>query len=361
MIHCQTKQQYIKVGGFFMNVSDYIFTKNEIKNLETYRDNEKNGRLKIRFIVLLLLARGACLDLVASSIGITLRTINNWFQQYITEGIESLASFKYKPKQRRLNINQIHQIIIWVTYNNPENTKEIREYIKVKFGIIYCDESVRLLLKKYGLKFSRPKVIPGNPPSEQEQKNFVKKYETMRAAPDSVVLFGDAVHLIHQNIPGLCWCDPLFPLVLETNSGRKRLNCLGAYDPETHSFIHLTGEENCNAERVIEFLDKIIRTYPRIPSIHLIVDNARYFHARKVSEWLKDHQQINLEFLPAYAPNLNLIERFWKFAKKELVKNKYYKEYKKFRANVFRFLNNTDEYIDKFKSLMVEKFEIVNA
>ncbi|OQX06093.1 MAG: IS630 family transposase, partial [Desulfobacteraceae bacterium IS3] len=61
----------------------------------------------------------------------------------------------------------------------------------------------------------------------------------------------------------------------------------------------------------------------------------------------------------SYAPNLNLIERFWRFAKKKLVKNKYYKEYKTFRAKVFQFLNHVDDYVDEFKTLMVEKFQII--
>ena len=81
----------------------------------------------------------------------------------------------------------------------------------------------------------KPKVIPGSPPSAEAQKNFVRKYEALRADPNAAVIFGDAVHFMHQNIPGLCRCDPLPPLVPETDSGRKRLNCLGAYDPETCS------------------------------------------------------------------------------------------------------------------------------
>jgi len=80
-----------------------------------------------------------------------------------------------------------------------------------------------------------------------------------------------------------------------------------------------------------------------------------------VTKWLEEHKQMKLEFLPAYAPNLNLIERFWRFAKGRLVKNKYYKEYKKFRAEVFRFLNHTYKYKDQIKTLLVEKIEIVHA
>jgi len=68
-----------------------------------------------------------------------------------------------------------------------------------------------------------------------------------------------------------------------------------------------------------------------------------------------------LHFLPSYAPNLNLIERFWRFVKERLVKNTYYKKYKTFRATVFRFLNHVDQYIEELSTLMVEKFEIVKA
>ena len=94
-------------------------------------------------------------------------------------------------------------------------------------------------------------------------------------------------------------------------------------------------------------------------SIVLILDNARYFKAAAVTKWLKDHPKLSLVFLPSYSPNLNLIERFWRFVKERLVKNTYYEKYKTFRANVFRFLNHVDQYNDKLKTLMVEKFEIV--
>lgn len=82
-------------------------------------------------------------------------------------------------------------------------------------------------------------------------------------------------------------------------------------------------------------------------------------NAKTVRDWLKEHPRPNLIFLPSYAPNLNLTERFWKFAKKKLVNNKYYPKYKIFRAKVFQFLNHTDEYLNELKTLMAEKFEIV--
>ena len=167
------------------------------------------------------------------------------------------------------------------------------------------------------------------------------------------------MHLIHQNVPGLCWGDPKDPPVLRTNTGRQRLNILGAYNPDSLSFVHLTGEEHCDAERVIEYFKVIEKAYRRAPAIILFLDNATYFKAKIVTEWLEKHPKLKLEFLPQYAPNLNLIERFWRFVKEHLVKNTYYEKYKTFRAKVFQFLNHIDKYTNELETLMVEKFQIV--
>jgi len=177
--------------------------------------------------------------------------------------------------------------------------------------------------------------------------------------PGTVFLFGDGMHLIHQNVPRLCWADAKKPFILRTNTGRQRLNILGAYNPDTHEFVHLTGEENCDAKRVLEYLDLITRFYSQAPKIVLILDNAKYFKAQIVNEWLKNCPRLHIEFLPPYAPNLNLIERFWRFAKEKLVKNAYYPKYKTFRATVFRFLNHVNQYVDELRTLMVEKFQII--
>ena len=145
------------------------------------------------------------------------------------------------------------------------------------------------------------------------------------------------MHLIHQNVPALCWGDPKDPPILKTNTGRQRLNILGTYNPDSHSFIHLTGEENCNANRVIEYFEVIIKAYRRHPKIILYLDNAKYFKAEIVTQWLEDHPKLQIEFLPPHAPNLNLIERFWRFVKEKLVKNTTMKNTRHFGQKHFSF------------------------
>jgi transposase len=121
-----------------------------------------------------MLSVGVEIKTIASIIGKSPTTIENWLCQYEKKGINSLNSFHYKPKQSYLTSEQINQVVSWVEKTNPGKTKEVREYIKEHFKVTYSIEAVRKLLKKKGLKVLRPKVVPGNPPSEEEQKKTSK-------------------------------------------------------------------------------------------------------------------------------------------------------------------------------------------
>lgn len=343
------------------NIRTHIFMPDEIEKLKEYRDAQKDLRLKIRFISLLLIAENTEITSVSRSVGKSIRTVEDRYRIYLSEGPDALNFFRYRPKPCYLTDERIKELTAWIKKENPSDTKIIRHYIKEHFGVSYCRSAVEKLLKKHGQKRLRPKLVPGNPPSAEEQIKFVGHYNELRKFTDTgtEVLFCDAMHLVHQTVPGYCWGDPKDPPVFKTDSGRQRLNIPGAYDPVAHNLIHHTGEENCNGSRVIVFFEKILKARRNSDFVVLILDNAPYFHAEEVSQRLKKHPKIITWFLPAYAPNLNLIERLWRFVKNKLVKNTYFEKYKSFRCNVFRLLNNLTEHKDELLSLITEKFEII--
>jgi transposase len=346
-----------------VNAEKYKFSSDEIERIKRYRDKQKNGQLKIRFIALLMLADDCPLPKVASLLGCGVTTVIRWFKIYLLTGIESLNHFNYQPKQTYLTYSQITELAAWVRENNPGSIKEILEYIIKNFGVVYTHDAVLKLLKKRGLKFMKPELFPGKPPTVEEQKQFIKEYNELRKDSEktgTVIIFCDAMHLVHQTVPSYCWGDPKHPPAFKTSSGRQRLNIIGGYDPVRHRFIHNTGEANCDAGQAIIFFDKLLKAYPQADRIEVILDNASYFHANETTDWLKEHPEICCRFLPAYSPNLNLIERFWRFVKNKLVKNRYFEKYKTFRCNVFRLLNHISDYKDELKSLMTEKFQIID-
>ncbi len=72
-----------------------------------------------------------------------------------------------------------------------------------------------------------------------------------------------------------------------------------------------------------------------------LADNARYQKCALVIETAK-HLNIELLFLPAYSPNLNLIERLWKFVKKQCLYSIYYPDFASFKVAIIACLNQTN-------------------
>ena len=95
-------------------------------------------------------------------------------------------------------------------------------------------------------------------------------------------------------------------------SGRQRFNVLGAWNAVTRQLIAVTNTTVVNTETISELLRKIA-ALGLTGAITLVLDNARYQHNAAVKA-LASQLGITL-FLPSYSPNLNLIERLWKFTK----------------------------------------------
>jgi transposase len=145
--------------------------------------------------------------------------------------------------------------------------------------------------------------------------------------------------------------------------GRKRLNILGAYSPQDHEYLDLrVPEGTISAAQVIELLTQMQQRHPQTRKFILYLDNARYQHARAVREWVEAQKahgvEFVLDFLPAYSPNLNLIERLWKFLRKHALQQ-WHTTYEAMQAAVARVLDHLEDYREELAALMTERFHLV--
>jgi transposase len=148
-------------------------------------------------------------------------------------------------------------------------------------------------------------------------------------------------------------------LFIPAPADRQRFNVLGALNAITHELVLITNETYINAESVCALLRKIALMNIRMP-ITLVLDNARY---QKCSIVAESALKLNIEllFLPAYSPNLNLIERLWKFVKKEVLYSQYYSDFGSFKRAISDCLNQTHTtYKPKLDSLLTLKFQVVS-
>jgi transposase len=128
-------------------------------------------------------------------------------------------------------------------------------------------------------------------------------------------------------------------VVVRAPSGRQRLNVLGALHAITHQLITVTNDSYINAASVCELLEKIALLGLQTP-ITVVMDNARYQRCRLVLERAA-HLGREVLFLPTYSPNLNLIERLWKFVRKECLYANYYEHFELFKQAIQNCLAET--------------------
>lgn len=165
---------------------------------------------------------------------------------------------------------------------------------------------------------------------------------------------------MHNTDNSYCWQEKgsTGTKIISSSSGRKRISIIGAINAVTRQPTTLITEDNCDKEMIKQLLEEMRKDYPTAGKIYVFLDNARYSWNKEVRLKAKK-LNIKLIFLPPYSPNLNLIERLWKFLKKKIRKNVYYHTFKEFKKAVADFFKNIAQYETELKSLLTLKFEII--
>lgn len=149
------------------------------------------------------------------------------------------------------------------------------------------------------------------------------------------VFFVDAAHFVFGTF--LCCLWSFARIFVRAASGRQRFNVLGAWNAVTRELVAVTNTTVVNSETMCELLQKIAALKLTGP-ITLVLDNARYQRNILVQS-LAESLGIELSFLPSYSPNLNLIERLWKFIKRRALYGRYHPTFADFRAAIEQVLS----------------------
>jgi len=288
--------------------------------------------------------------------GISANTLRGYLREYQQGGIEALKQIHFYQSQSELR-QHTTTIEEYFHEHPPSSVKEAMAKIEEQTGIKRSENRVRAFLKSIGMAPRKVGTIPAKADPE-EQESFVKEELEPRLEEaktgQRVVFFVDAAHFVLAPFLGILWS--FTRLFIKAPSGRKRFNVLGALNAVTHELIIVTNDTYINAQSFCDLLWCISRLDLGVP-ITLVLDNVRYQKCKLVWE-LAESLDIELLYLPPYSPNLNLIERLWKFVKKKCLYSKYYSEFKDFKKAISNCLNQTDTtYKQELDSLLTLRFQ----
>jgi len=185
-------------------------------------------------------------------------------------------------------------------------------------------------------------------------ENTIEPIISGAQAGEYELYYVDAAHFVLGAFLGYLWSKTR--VFIRTPSGRQRYNVIGAYNAITGAMITVTNTTYINSSSVIELLSKLRQLHPGRP-IKVVLDNASY-QRNYLVRWHAAILDIELIFLPSYSPNLNLIERYWKFVKKKCLYNKFHEDFEAFCTAIDDCVNNGyKKYAEELETLMTLKFQ----
>jgi len=298
------------------------FSTAEREALQYWRFHHLHVRVQRKMEVLYLKSQGVSTAEVCRLCAISRSTYARYLRAYRSGGIEKL---KEGPLSRRHSELADYRVLIAADFRHrpPASVAEAAQRIEQLTGLKRGPTQGRQFLKSLGMKPRKVGQIPATADVEAQEAFKTQALEPRLAeaqADQRLVFFMDAAHFVFAPFLGVVWC--VARLFVKAPSGRQRVNVLAALNATTHALFTVTTLTYLTSATVCELRRLVASAHPDVP-LTVVLDNARYQRCQLVQN-LAQSLGIELLFLPPYSPNLNLIERFWKFVKKHCLYSKYY-------------------------------------
>lgn len=314
-----------------------------------------------RVKAILMLNKGRSFEEIADDLILDDDTVRNWYRIFLAEGLEGLKKDYYQGGFSKLDASQLEELDAYVAANVCLSCKAVRAWVKEKWGMEYSDSGMASLLHSLGFSYKKPSIMPGKPPSEEKQREFVGIIESILSNLDTLdqAYFMDAVHPALNPVAGYGWIRKGEEKEIPSNTGREKLGINGAM-PVGEAEAIIVESEIVNAQSTMALCDKL-QLRQMFGMIIIFADNASYYSCNAMKEYLAANPRVVIVHLPPYCPNLNLIERLWKFYKKKVLCQRYYANLPRMKEVTINFFEHLQGYAEELATLMALNFQIVKS
>lgn len=340
-----------------------FLTNEQRSELRAQHKLERDRRICDRIKAVLLFDKGWTYQEIAEALLLSEGAIRNHIEEFVVENKLIPDGGGSKEKLSKIQSDLLEKHLKEHTYLYIKN---IIAYIDQRWKIRYTVSGLRNWLQRHNFSYKKPSLIPGKA-DPKAQAAWITEYEKLKEhlLSTETICFTDGVHPTHNVQIAYGWIKKGESKGIPTNTGRSRINLTGAIDILSHT-VHVREDQTLNASATIGFFQQLEGAYPTMTKVHVFCDNASYYRNKEVTQYLKT-SKIQLHFLPPYSPNLNPIERLWKWMKEVVVYNTYYDDFHDFRKAILGFfciLNDVSPLSElglSFRSRIRDKFRVVSA
>jgi transposase len=342
------------------------FSPEDLRAIAQERYDHPDPHVQRKMEVLWLKHHGQTHQRIAALAGVSRSSVQRYLSEFLRGGLDEIRRCRHAGQKSALHEHRA-SLEEHFRQHPPRSVRQAREVIRQRTGLVRGLTQVRRFLRRLGLQPRKVAAVPVPPkksPEEhaREQRRFLdEELEPVLAlarAGRRDVYFVDASHFLFASLLGWVWCAARF--FVRAASGRKRYNVLAALHAVSHRLIRVANHTYINAESICDLLRAVAAAGVGRP-ITLVLDNARYQKCALVQD-LARSLGIHLLYLPGYSPNLNLIERVWRFVKKQCLRSAYHPTYEAFTAAIDQCLEQlATKHKGDMDSLLTHNFQVFDS
>lgn len=312
--------------------------------------------------VLLMLDRGRAVAAIAEDLGLDEATVYRYVQTYRLQGLAGYLAAEQPGYWGLLTSAQLAGLSRELGQTLYTDCRAIADWLAATYQVRYSVSGLTDLLHRLGFSYKLTTAVPCQADAARQTAfvaDTLAPLLTAAEAGEAVVYFADAAHPTHNTRATHVWTETGKERPLLTVSGRERVNLNAALNAHAPSQVHLDETDCVNAQSTQRLYEKLLTAHPDGP-VYVICDNARYYKNKALTEWLVDKRLVQV-FLPPYSPNLNLIERLWKFLRQKIINTAFYRTKGQFKAAVLDFFDRLPEFGQELASRLSLKFHILDS
>ena len=287
----------------------------EIETLHQMHAHHPSRRARMRAHSLLLSHQRSTIPQIARLYQVDQRRVSAWMDRWQAWGLVGLYD---RPRSGRPAIftAEEQQTVYEYLDDSPKDVKKVVEAMEQKTRKRVSTKTIKRLIKKSHI-WKRMKRSPAQSPAPHKysrSQEMIARVQARESQGDCDLWYFDGAGFCLEPSLPYAWQPRGTSIAVPTSSPSRRLNVLAFLKRNNDLYPYMI-EGSVDSSVMIECFDQLSTQIDK--RSYVLLDNAPMHRSKafiqQIPKWVR--KGLIIKYLPAYAPELNLIEILWRFIK----------------------------------------------